>query len=472
MKRTKIVCTIGPATETKEQLQRLFAAGMNVARLNFSHGSHDWHAERIRLLREMETEQRQPIAILQDLCGPKLRIGELPKEGVILVPGAECLLSTQPFDAGPPLTRIPAPFPGLLAALRPGGRVYLDDAQMVLEVEEQRGDHVRCRVRHGGTLLSRKGISAPGAAFQIDALTDDDLLDAAFGIEAGVDYIGVSFVRQASDLDPVRSLIARNTAPTRTIAKIELPEAIANVDSLLAVADGLMVARGDLGVELPLHQVPVIQKEIIRRANAAGKPVITATQMMESMIKNPRPTRAEVSDVANAIFDGTSAVMLSGETAMGDFPIETVQMMGEIAEYAEAHLPYAKLLHQAVAAGATSRTEAICQGVTEIATDVGAAAIVCSTASGDTARQFARLRSALPILAATPNVPTYRQMALSWGVFPMLVPKTTNGGERVAAMIQAVRQSGWIRQGETIAIATSSTVGTAGGTNGFRLETV
>lgn len=471
MRRTKIVCTIGPATAEKERLRELFQAGMNVARLNFSHGTHLWHRERIRLLRELEAEQGRPIGILQDLCGPKLRIGEVPPAGVELLPGRECLLSTQPFAPGPTVPRIPIPLPGLLAALQAGGLVYMDDAQIELEVVDRRGDEVRCRVRHGGTLLSRKGVTAPGASFQIDALTEKDLADAAFGIAEGVDYIGVSFVRRASDMAPVRSLIQQAGAATRIIAKIEKPEALANLDEILAAADGLMVARGDLGVEVPLHQVPVLQKRIIRKANAVGKPVITATQMMESMIKAPRPTRAEVSDVANAVYDGTSAVMLSGETAMGDFPSQTVRAMAETSEYAELHLPYEQLLREAVAADATSRTQAISQGVAEIAADLGVAAILCSTSSGETARQFARMRSALPIIAATSNPSTYRQLTLLWGVYPLLVSATALPEERIATMIESARAAGWIQPGQTVAILTSSSVGRPGHTNGFRLDT-
>jgi pyruvate kinase len=471
VRRTKIVCTIGPATESEDRLDELLQAGMNVARLNFSHGTHAWHGQRIDLLRRLEAQHARPIAILQDLCGPKLRIGELPPEGVELTRDSRCLLAAGAFAPGPEPV-IPVPLSGLLEALQPGGLVYMDDAQIELEVLDRQSDAVRCRVRHGGRLLSRKGVAAPGAQFQIDSLTDKDLADAAFGIAQGVDYIGVSFVRRASDMDPVRSLIVAAGAGTRIIAKIEKPEALANLDAILAAADGLMVARGDLGVELPLHEVPVLQKQIIRRCRAAGKPVITATQMMESMIHSPRPTRAEVSDVANAIFDGTSAVMLSGETAMGEFPIETVRAMAATAEAAEAHLPYGQLLREALDAPARSPTEAISQGVVEIASDVGAAAILCSTTSGETPRQLARVRSALPIIAGTADVATYRQLALQWGVQPLLVPHTTDGHERARDIIRAALAAGWLTAGQTVAIVTGTSVGTPGNTNGFRLETV
>ncbi|MBC8137477.1 MAG: pyruvate kinase [Fibrella sp.] len=471
MRKTKIVCTIGPATEGKEQLRALADAGMDVARLNFSHGTHEWHGERIRLLREIEQERGRPIAIHQDLCGPKLRIGQVPDDGIELPRGSECLLSSEPFAPGP-APRIPIPLPGLLEALQPGGLVYMDDAQIEMDVVAKSDSGVRCLVRHGGLLRSRKGITAPGASFQIDALTEKDLADAAFAIREGIDYIGVSFVRRASDMDPVHALIAEAKSATRVIAKIEKPEAITHLDEILAACDGLMVARGDLGVEVPLHQVPVLQKQIILACVNAGKPVITATQMMESMIKSPRPTRAEVSDVANAVYDGTSAVMLSGETAMGDFPVETVRAMAATAEYTEAHLPYAQLLRDALERDAVGRTEALCQGITEIATDLQVAAILCSTTSGETARQFARMRPALLIIAATANIATYRSLALSWGVQPLLVPETTVVEERVAALLKGARAAGWVTSGQTVVIAAGATVGTAGGTTAFRIETV
>jgi pyruvate kinase len=472
VRRTKIVCTIGPTTEGKDQLCALFRAGMNVARLNFSHGAHAWHADRIRLLREVEAEEERPLAILQDLCGPKLRIGELPVEGVALARGSECLLGAAPFAPGPHLPRIPVPFPELLAALVPGGLVYMDDAQIELEVLARDPEGLRCCVRHGGTLLSRKGIAAPGAKFRIEALTGKDLRDASFGIEREVDYIGVSFVRQASDIDPIRALIAESGKKTRIIAKIEKPEAVANLETILAAADGVLVARGDLGVEVPLHQVPILQKQIIRRSRAMGKPVITATQMMESMIRSPRPTRAEVSDVANAVFDGTSAVMLSGETAMGDFPTETVRAVAAVAESAEAHLPYRQLLREALDLPVLSRTEAITQGVAEIATDLRVAAIVCSTTSGETARQFARIRSALPTIAGTAHPATFRQLALEWGVHPVLVAATTSAEERTRDILRAALARGWLQPGQAVAVVTSESVGTASGTNGFRIQTV
>ena len=471
MKRTKIVCTLGPSSSDYNILRDLAVAGMDVARLNFSHGTYEWHSERIALIRELEAEIGRPLSVLQDLCGPKMRVGEMPLQGVELRQGENCILWDKPYAAGDP-PRLPVPLPGLLAALKPGGAVYMDDAQIELEVLECGRGEVRCIVRHGGKLLSRKGVTAPGAAFAIDTLTEKDLTDLAFGLEKGVDWVAVSFVRLASDLQPVRDAIAAAGADTRIVAKIEKPEAIVNLDEILDTADAVMVARGDLGVETPLWQVPILQKEIIRRCGARGKPVITATQMLESMIHAPRPTRAEVSDVANAIFDGTSAVMLSGETAMGAFPVKTVETMTAIAQSTEPHLPYDRLLSEAISMRAADRTTALCQGVAQIADDLNAAAILCSTTSGETARRFAQIRPRMPIIAGTHLRGTYRRLPLFWGVRPLLVPETTSTDERMAAVIQGALAAGWIHSGQTVVIAVGATVGTPGHTNTFRVETV
>jgi pyruvate kinase len=468
---TKIVCTLGPASAERDQVLQLANAGMDVARLNFSHGTHAWHGERIRLIRDLESELGRPIAILQDLSGPKLRIGEVPQNGIELRQGEHCLLSVQPYDTGPP-PRIPVPLPGLLAAIQPGGLVFLDDAQIELVVLDRTDDAIRCEVRHGGVLLSRKGITAPGVAFEIAALTPKDLDDAAFGLQHGVDWIAVSFVRRAADMQPIRDLIARTGAATQIIAKIEKPEAVAALDEILEAADGAMVARGDLGVEVPLYTVPVVQKDIIRRCNALGKPVITATQMLESMTRSPRPTRAEVSDVANAIYDGTSAVMLSGETAMGQYPVQTVTAMAAIAEYTEQHLPYEQLLRAALDARVTTIAAAVSQGVAEIASDLDAAAIVCSTSSGQTARLFAQLRPKMPIIAATPSEATYRRLPLLWGVRPLLVPAAASTDERIAAAIQGALHTGWIAPGQIIVIAVGAVADAPDSTNTFRVQTV
>lgn len=471
MRRTKIVCTLGPASASREQLLELGRAGMDVARLNFSHGADEWHRERFGLLREVERELGRPIAALQDLSGPKLRIGDLPAPGVELSTHAPCVLTTGPFEPGP-TPRIPVPLPNLLAALVPGHHVFLDDGQMDFLVTARQGDDVLCDVQHGGILMAHKGISAPSVPFEIPTLTEKDLEDLAFGLQLGVDWVAVSFVRRARDLEPVREAIARAGRPAGVIAKIEKPEAVEAIDEILEAADGIMVARGDLGVEMPLFQVPVIQKDLIRRCYRQGKPVITATQMLESMTRSPRPTRAEVSDVANAIMDGTSAVMLSGETAVGEYPAQAVRTMASIAEYTEAHLDYETLLKEGTRSRALSITDAICQGVAEIAHDLSVSAILCSTTSGQTARMVSRMRPRMPVIAATANEVTYHRLPLIWGVRPLLVKPTTNTDEMLAATVQGALSAGWIQPGETVVITSGVPVGTPGHTNLIKVQQV
>ncbi len=471
VRRTKIVCTLGPASESKERLLELARAGMDVVRLNFSHGTHAWHLERIRLIREVEQEIGRPLAILQDLSGPKLRIGDLPEGGIVLVSGSQCLLTAEPSAAGE-IPRIQVDIPELLAALDTGHRVSMDDGQIELNVLRRDGDAVLCEVLHGGCVLSHKGIAAPSVPFEIPALTEKDFADARFGLEAGVDWIAVSFVRRAEDLEPIRAVIRSAGGNTPLIAKIEKPEAVQRLDEILDAADGLMVARGDLGVELPLFQVPVIQKELIRKCVRKGKPVITATQMLESMTRSPRPTRAEVSDVANAIMDGTSAVMLSGETAMGEFPETTVATMASIAEYTESHLDYGRILAEGIHGHAHSITDAISQGVAEIASDLHADAILCSTTSGLTARMVARLRPRMPIVAATANLNTYRRLALIWGVRPLLVTPPTNTDEMLQFTVDGACRAGWIERGQTVVITSGIPVGVAGHTNLIKVQKV
>jgi pyruvate kinase len=447
-------------------------AGMDVARFNFSHGSHEWHAERFRILREVERELGRPLAALQDLSGPKLRIGDLPPEGVPLAPGSRCRLSMEDEFEGGEEPRIPVPIPELVSLLAPGNSVFLDDGQIELCVVDERASEVLCEVAHGGTLRSRKGITAPDVPFQIASLTSKDYKDLDFGLALGMDWIAVSFVRRASDLEPVRAVARRRGAEVKIIAKIEKPEAVENIDEILEVADGLMVARGDLGVEMPLYKVPIIQKDLIRKCVSRGKPVITATQMLESMTRSPRPTRAEVSDVANAILDGTSAVMLSGETAVGDHPAQAVATMASIAEFTEQHLDYNRHLAEGLRAPVQGITDAISQGVAEVANDLKVAAILCSTTSGHTARMVSRMRPSMPIIAATANEKTYRRLALIWGVRPLLVPPTTNTDEMLAATVQGAVNAGWIQPGQTVVITSGIPVGTPGHTNLIKVQQV
>jgi pyruvate kinase len=471
MRKTKIVCTLGPACSSPETMRAMIDAGMDVARFNFSHSTREQHAERYHILRKLEEELGRPVSALQDLSGPKLRIGELPAEGVYLMRGSRCVLSAATFAPGPP-PRVPLPIPEMVDALNPGHRVFLDDGQIQMLVTEQRLGEVVCEVQHGGVLRSRKGISAPEVPFSIPSLTEKDLTDLEFGLKLGMDWIAVSFVRRAADLEPVRKTAERLGVDVKIISKIEKPEAVDAIEAILAASDGLMVARGDLGVEIPLFKVPIVQKDLIRRSNEAGKPCITATQMLESMTHCPRPTRAEASDVANAVMDGTGALMLSGETAIGEFPVETVETMAAIAEYTEANLDYDALLRESIKERAETITDAISQGVAQIAHDLQVEAILCSTTSGHTPRVVSRMRPRMPIIAATANLRTYRQLPLIRGVRPLLVAPTTNTDEMLAATVRGALEAGWIHAGETVVITSGVPVGTPGSTNLIKVQKV
>jgi pyruvate kinase len=474
MRRTKIVCTLGPATETPEQIEALASAGMDVARLNFSHGSYEWHAERLATVRALSEARDRPIAILQDLSGPKIRLGEIPGGGVELKEGEIILFTTRPTDliGSCGVREINLPVPALLAALTPGQQLILGDGLVTLKTLEQRGEDWLCQVMDGGLLTSRKGVSGLGLSVKLSAVSERDLEDARFGIEHGVDWIAVSFVRTGEDVQPIRDLIQSMGAAARIIAKIEKHEAVDHLASILSAVDGVMVARGDLGLEIPLEEVPLVQKRIIRESNAAGLPVITATQMLQSMIQNPYPTRAEVTDIANAIFDGTDAVMLSEETAVGRFAIPSVRMMARIAERTESGLEYERIHQMKLDQPACTVAEAIAQGSLEIAEDLKAQAILCSTTSGSTARLVSQNRPRAPIIGATSSPDTYRQLALSWGVVPVMVPETRHTDTRLADAVNAARDRQLVKPGDTVVIIGGVPVGEPGHTNMIKVEQV
>jgi len=424
----KIVCTLGPSCNTKEMLLALVNAGMNVARLNFSHGTHEDHGKMIDLIREISDELGVPITILQDLQGPKLRIGKLPQGKIELQAGDEVTLSSSiknRTDEGDQF--IPFEVPDLHKAVKPGNHILLDDGQLEMEVQLVKGDRIEAVVTLGGTLKSNKGVNLPGANLTIPSFTEKDADDLKFGIEKSVDMVAVSFVKTAGDVKIVQKAIDelmddKEALRVPVIAKLERPEALDNLDEIVTVADGVMVARGDLGVEMSPAAVPIAQKEIITCANAHLKLVITATQMLDSMINNPRPTRAEATDVANAVFDGTDALMLSGETAAGKYPVESVQMMDSIVKQAEEHR---KQWGKAVVDTEFSQQTdpvSITRAARELANDRNVAAIIVFTQSGRTARLMSKARPDVPILAFTPEYRTYRTMGLYWGVTPMFVP--------------------------------------------------
>ena len=424
----KIVCTLGPSSNTREKIVALINAGMNVARLNFSHGTHQDHGQIIDLLRDISDQNGTPITILQDLQGPKMRIGLLPDQKIELKAGDQvCLSSEKTFVANKGDIFIPFEIPDLHKALSPGNHILLDDGNIEMKVLSVSGERIEAEVLLGGVLKSNKGVNLPGANLMFPSFTEKDREDLAFGLQKGVDMIAISFVKTAEDVESVRNAIREltpnaNAAKTPIIAKLERPEALRDLEKIMKVTDGVMVARGDLGVEMSPAAVPIAQKEIITCANSHGKLVITATQMLDSMINNPRPTRAEATDVANAIFDGTDAVMLSGETAAGKYPVESVIMMDSIIRKAESE--FDKWGKQVFDTEMMQKSDAvsITKAAKNLADDRNVKAIIVLTQSGKTARLMSKARPGVPILAFTPEVQTFEQMGLYWGVTPLQVP--------------------------------------------------
>jgi pyruvate kinase len=470
MLRTKIVCTLGPASDDAGAIGAFVEAGMAVARINFSHGTHEAQARRIETVRRVARERGCPVAVLADLQGPKLRVGLLPASGVLLIEGETIVMRDQASATDPAI--IPLPHPEVLRDVRPGDRALLDDGLLELQVLDCDGQQVSARVVTGGLLTSRKGLSLPHTSLQMPSVTEKDKADAAFALEQSVDYFALSFVRCGDDVQQLRSWLEERGADTPIIAKIEKPEALDCIGEILSASDGLMVARGDLGVEAPAEEVPIAQKRIIRACNQARKPVITATQMLDSMMRNPRPTRAEASDVANAILDGSDAIMLSGETAVGRYPIESVRTMARIAEVTERSMPYADWLVQSRHPDTRSVTDAMGQVACEIASDLDAKAIITSTVSGSTARRVASHRPITPIIAPTPSLATYRQMALVWGVDPLLVDEFADTEAMIVTVMEAARARGLVKDGELVIITAGVPLGGAGLTNLLKVHRV
>lgn len=472
-RRTKIVVTLGPATQDEHTIYELINAGVNVARMNFSHGTYDEHADRIKKVRHASDRLGLPVTILQDLQGPKIRTGVLKDRQISLIPGEQLVLTTRQIEGQPGI--VPVDYPDLPRAVQIGGRILLADGHMELKVLSKSQEEVVTEIILGGMLTARKGINLPGARLDIPGFTEKDEADLQFGISQDIDAVAISFVRSAADVGRVRKAIA-SYAPERPnlpiIAKLERPEALDNLDAIIAAADGVMVARGDLGVEMSPQSVPIAQKRIIRCANQHAKLVITATQMLESMIYNPRPTRAEASDVANAIFDGTDAVMLSGETAIGNYPIEAVQMMNSIICQAESHL--ATWGHWQGAPPEHVKDDAvyITRAGAELAHDKNVAAIAVFTVSGRTALLMSKERPTVPILAFTPDRHSYQHLSMMWGVMPHLVPHA----ETVEAMLMHVESmmisEGLIQPGQQVVLICGFPVGARRAANLALLHTV
>jgi pyruvate kinase len=463
MPRTKIVCTIGPSSRSPETLERLLAAGMDVARLNFSHGTHAEHAAVIAAVRRIAGEARRPIAILQDLAGIKIRIGEIAEGPVRLESGAAFTLTTRAVAGD--AREVSVSFTDLPGSVRPGDRLLLSDGDIELCAEEVGPTDIRCRIVAGSMLSSHKGISLPSGSVAAPGLTEKDRDDLAFGVAQGVDYVALSFVRSADDVRQARAFIARHGAAIPIVAKIEKHEALAAIDAILAEADGLMVARGDLGVETPLEHVPLLQKMLIEKANRAGKPVITATQMLLSMVESPRPTRAEVGDVANAILDGTDAVMLSEETASGRYPVEAAATMRRIAEDTEAAFPFEQWMRRFEDRSVQGLPEAVAGAACELAEHIGASVIVAWTESGATARLVAKHRPRSPILALSTIPSTARRLALVWGVIPVVAEAGTSTDAMLEAAPALAAAAGLLRPGEKAVITAGIPMGVAGSTN-------
>lgn len=464
MRKTKIVCTIGPASESLDNIKKLILAGMNVARLNFSHGDFEEHGNRINVIRQACQELGKTVAILLDTKGPEIRTGKLAVEPIELVQDEYITLTTEEILGDKDRLSITyADLPGDVTA---GSIILIDDGLIGLTVVEVQGTEIKCRIVNGGTIKSKKGVNVPGVHISLPGITEKDANDIIFGIEQDIDFVAASFVRKASDVLEIRELLnSHNAGHIKIISKIENQQGVDNLDEILAVSDGLMVARGDLGVEIPAEEVPLVQKSMIQKSNRAGKPVITATQMLDSMQRNPRPTRAEASDVANAIFDGTDAIMLSGETAAGKYPVESVLTMSRIAEKAESALNYRDLFLKQSTAQETTITEAISQSVAISALDLHAKAIISSTETGHTARVVSKYRPEAPIIAVTTEDRTMRHLTLTWGVTPVKGSLASTTDEMFEYALKGGRDSGLVKEGDLVIITAGVPLGRSGSTN-------
>ncbi|HEU5317008.1 MAG TPA: pyruvate kinase [Chloroflexota bacterium] len=457
-RRTRIVATLGPATDRPGVLREVIAAGADVVRLNASHGTRADHLRRLTAVREIARELGRNVGVLLDLQGPKIRVGELPVAGVVLREGERFTLTNRRDASGASLVTVDyEPLPREVA---PGNRLFLDDGNIALCVERTDGKDIECAVERGGVLTSHKGINAPGAALSAAALTEKDREDAAFGVTNEVDFIALSFVRRAADVLALRQ-VAGGAA---IVAKIERPEALSEIDGILEAADAIMVARGDLGVEIPLEEVPMVQRTLLHAANRAAKPAITATQMLESMVTHPRPTRAEATDVHVAVTQLTDAVMLSAETAVGRYPADAVRAMAKIALAAETD-PALLGAPRAKIDVARDATEAVAQAACEVAAELGACAIVCSTSSGFTPRVVAKYRPDVPIVALAHDARVRRRLSLTWGVDPVASPPIRSTDEMLAAATRTVIDAGVAKLGDVVVITAGVPVGTPGHTN-------
>ncbi|MCX7842899.1 MAG: pyruvate kinase [Clostridia bacterium] len=471
MRKTKIICTLGPAVDNEEVLEKLMLAGMNVARINFSHGDHQEHKIRIESFKKVRDRLGLPIPLLLDTKGPEIRTGKFQNKEIVLNQGDSFILVNE--DISGDSTKASVTYKDLYKDVEKGSRILINDGLVELEVKEIKGKDIHCTVLNGGAIGNNKGINVPGVEIHLPSLTNQDIEDIKFGIENEFDFIAASFVRKASDVIEIKKILEKNGGQgIKVIAKIENRQGVDNVDEILKVADGIMVARGDLGVEIPVEEVPIVQKMLIEKCYRNGKPVITATQMLDSMIRNPRPTRAEASDIANAIYDGTSVIMLSGETAAGKYPVESLQTMSKIAEKAENSMDYWKRFSGIQYDMVTSVTNAISHATCTTAMDLKAAAIITVTQSGHTARMISRFRPACPIIATTVIPRVQRQLSLSWGVIPYLVKEVSSTDEMFDTGIEKALESGLVSNGDLVVITAGVPVGVSGTTNILKVHIV
>ncbi len=471
MRRTKIICTLGPAVDSEDMIRTLIRTGMDAARFNFSHGSHPEHLARLNMLKAVRDAMGRPVATILDTKGPEIRIRSFETKTITLEPGDSFTLTTEDVTGNQGWVSVT--YPQLHEELQPGQEILIDDGLVAIRVERIEGTNIFCTVENGGTLSANKSINIPGVHIQLPALTEKDVADIRFGVENDFDFIAASFVRRAADVEAVRAVLHEcGGDDVKIIAKIENQEGVDNLDAILEAADGIMVARGDLGVEIPAARVPILQKQMIRKGLQQGKPVITATQMLDSMMRNPRPTRAEVSDVANAVYDGTGSVMLSGETAGGKYPVEALQAMVGIVTETEGAIDYWKQFQKQRVLPASNINDAITHTCCLTAKDLDAKAILTATSSGRSARMICRFRPACPIAALTMHEKVRRQLNISWGVTPFLTGEVTSTDRIFSLSAEVALKEKLVENGDTVVITAGVPLGKSGSTNLIKAQVI
>ena len=471
IRKTKIVCTLGPAVDDEVVLRQMILEGMNIARFNMSHGSHEEHGSRLAMLKRIREDLKVPVAALLDTKGPEIRLGDFEQKQVVLKQGQLFTLTTNEILGNKESAYIN--YSGLPYDVTPGNRILIDDGLVEMEVESVVGEEIRCLVKNTGVISARKGVNVPGVALSLPFINEKDYNDLRFAVEQGFDFVAASFTRTSEDMRELRHILKEfGGEKIKIIAKIENSQGVENLDEILNLADGVMVARGDMGVEIPFEEVPVIQKEIIKKVYSVGKQVITATQMLDSMMQYPRPTRAETNDVANAVYDGTSAVMLSGETASGKYPLECIRTMVKIAGRTEQDIDYRKRFLQNKVPIEGSITNAISKATVNAAMELNAKAIVTVTESGRTAYMISRYRPFCPVIACTSKEQTYRQLSLSWGIIPLLIEEKEELSELFGEAIKAVERAAYAAEGDVIVLTAGVPLGTSGTTNLLKVHCI